>query len=150
VCLTLIHTKLHKNAWVLSIYLFANIRNVTLVLGLRVITGLLPLHKLSPNYVDINCVIHFSFVATSDNHFGFKPQHASDMVVSVVSTQTDCDILCKHGHPVFSAFLNVSKTKWFDRTKQSGQRIDSDWKLSLTFLPRLLRWRDLKHKCPWK
>ena len=77
--------------------------------------GLFPLQLSSPKLYEHYILACISpLLATTDNQFGFKPKHGTDMfifllkqTVSYVSKDT----------PVFSAFLDASKA--FDRTNHN-------------------------------
>jgi len=43
-------------------------------------------------------------LATTDNQFGFKPKHGTDMCI--FSTETDCVLLCKQRYPSVFSFLS--------------------------------------------
>ena len=64
--------------------------------------------KLFEHYI-LSCIS--SLLATTDNHFGFKPKHATNMCIYLLK-QTASYVI--KDTPVFSAFLDASKA--FDRT----------------------------------
>ena len=68
--------------------------------------------KLFEHYI-LSCI--FPLLATTDNQFGLKPKHGTDMCIFFLK-QTVSYYVSKHT-PVFSAFLDASKA--FDRTNHN-------------------------------
>ena len=78
--------------------------------------GLFPLQLSSPSCLNkyiLSCIS--PLLATTDNQFGFKPKHGTDMCIFLLK-QT-LSYYANKETPVFSAFLDASKA--FDRTNHN-------------------------------
>jgi len=67
--------------------------------------------KLFEHYI-LSCIS--PLLATTDNQFGFKPKHGTDMYIF---TYTDCVLLCKQRYPSVFCFLDASEA--FDKTNHN-------------------------------
>ena len=59
--------------------------------------------------------MHPPLLATTDNQFGFKPKHGTDMCIFILKQTVSYYV--NKDTPVFSAFLDASKA--FDRTNHN-------------------------------